>query len=715
MISIRINNVPLRMYPNAVMELERFNPALSEDGIPDDFSLPMTVPVEGNEKLLGHVQNIEVAYKETIIEDVEVLWKDTFQYRGSITILGATAIEIELSVTVAPLALMAAQTNLRDIDFGDPIDVGPDADDLIAHAIAVNNQSYPEATHCFPPHQNPDLYSKNDDWSDDPLDGNMVVNHWRGIDATFSKNGLDNGKPSNWHAMIPFFYSLWILGRVMRHFGYQMKGEVLNDPDMNKMVEFSNTALDHKEDRLYVKAGYSAGNSEVGFWPALALIGDDDSTLPHIDIDDLYDPTTGYYTVQEAGNIAVTVHCHASLDAVSAVTVVLEEVGGVGVGTIASSPSGLEHDLDGILYWNPTAGDIGSEFYLLVLFPTPAPNITVTDLEVEFFHTAESHLNIFADQIIIKDHVPDQTVGEYILGFKKGLGIGFSVDSVDKSVDLFWNDRSLFNSGKLKDLTPMVTGQPEFEFGQKVGFTIQFGASDVGIDDLPDTEGLEFSGAFNTPDDLPDIFDLGLYAISLSDHKVWVIERRSLAEWWILEWKHSGYWHWPVVIGDGENDISPDWSPMMMSYVEMNGEEHLIPVVAQRGNTLLYNEGYQKPDLRKAFYHGMQSGPTFNYPFASPYRYDHSGVLIGANDLRLGEPDGLYDLRLKNLLQHLHEPEWCIVDLNATPEFVRDHHYAFIYLYRGTAYLIEELPVVYGQNDISISEARLLKLKPWIQ
>lgn len=305
MLEFRVNSVPLVLNPVTQASLEERHPIMDED-LKDAFTLPVQVPIRGNEAILGHVHVLALQGRVLRITGVELFDNGVPKHRGVFYVDGSTDGPdgtVSLSFSVDGFISGMAGKELRKVDFGADLTF-PDQIALLTDAIARNDESYPDARYCYPMLYNPDAYGGNNkDWFKDlalyaagtsyditspptvvrytreqavrrelpfecigtapagenpdntPWDwrpyGRALINAWN---ATTMQLGMNTDATGNVAAVCPMFYGKDILIRAMRDQGLEAVGAFIDDPRTHQWIIYNNKLLDEGERADYVLA-----------------------------------------------------------------------------------------------------------------------------------------------------------------------------------------------------------------------------------------------------------------------------------------------------------------------------------------------------------------------------------------------------------------------------------------------------------------------------
>jgi hypothetical protein len=166
MFSFKVNGTPLVLFPATEAGTE-FQHPITAESLGDAFTMPLEVPVRGNEAVLGHVHELALADRTVRINGVEY-WRDgECAHRGVFYVQGSTEGPdgtVLLAFTVDDFIGTMAGKNLRDADYGEDI-VFLSNGHLVSAATTYNTLAWPAARFCYPMIMNQDAYGDaNPDW-----------------------------------------------------------------------------------------------------------------------------------------------------------------------------------------------------------------------------------------------------------------------------------------------------------------------------------------------------------------------------------------------------------------------------------------------------------------------------------------------------------------------------------------------------------------------
>lgn len=152
-----------------------------------------------------------------------------------------------------------------------------------------------------------------------------------------------------------------------------------------------------------------------------------------------------------------------------------------------------------------------------------------------------------------------------------------------------------------------------------------------------------------------------------------------------------------------------------MDLVVSNGEEFLVPVISEAGNSSMFGTKGQAASTRLVMFHNMlNNANAVAYPFAASWNRDHAGATTPAPlSLNWEGTDGLLDVLAGTYYHRLAgcEVVECDLEANAIVLAAVDNKPVMIQHQRC---LLERLPLTYadGLQPLLGSGARLYRLPP---
>jgi len=222
MIGFNINDEALDLEPGTMVQVEYFSSLFDVDRIPGMLTYPITLPwSKKNKRLLGFPGQLSVrSYrKEPFACSMYLsnLWRV-----GKLFVLGTSdkGISVNFQSDVGDLGEAFKNDSLRDLDLGT---------DQLVDAV---RDIYPATKYALFPVRNPAFYDgKNPDFC-------QYLNYYDGGFKTNLNSSVHR------HARTPFPYLVYIMRRVMAHYGYTLSGAWLEEEETRRLVIYNTQSLD---------------------------------------------------------------------------------------------------------------------------------------------------------------------------------------------------------------------------------------------------------------------------------------------------------------------------------------------------------------------------------------------------------------------------------------------------------------------------------------
>jgi hypothetical protein len=216
MYAIKVGDEYLDLAQNGSITLEINSPFFMNDGIPGTLSYPTpAINSKKNQRILGFPSII--SNQNNLNKTIEAqLFIDKILYKTGVI------------------------RNIKPTKDGYSFTFGSDAGDFQSRINGVSLQSLDLGTDTL------DLVTTNENyalfpvenqgfWGDKNPSHNKYVNYFNtsGVFLNYSSTNV----------VTPFPYLVYIIRRVFQHFGYYVTGDILDDPEINKLVVYNNYAL----------------------------------------------------------------------------------------------------------------------------------------------------------------------------------------------------------------------------------------------------------------------------------------------------------------------------------------------------------------------------------------------------------------------------------------------------------------------------------------
>lgn len=757
MVELRINGKAVHLQRGVQVEIEHLSTLLSE-GIEDSFSLPFTIPIAGNEQVLGHAAHIALQERPTKWEHVELWAHGVLRHPGTLHLEHVLETELEVSLSVEGFVSALGEQRLRDLDMGTETFAK-----LVDHAEAVNALSWPAAPYCFPMYRCPDLYDRelNPDWypsagqwnvdqayavddiveyesgapvrrkwlyqciqahtatglitpDDDPSYwqrlSNGTVNLWNYIHSYFPENST-----ANYWTMVPWPYLKEVVKRSLAAIGYTAIGDWMDDARYHRVVLAGNTTLDDETKDRYLHVANANEDTYSGTTADdFLLVADDESTVPYEDIGNLWSGNA--WTCPQAGLFTFRIKLKCTTSRYTDLLVTLGEltpswsfVTNV-FGTTGAPNTAHEHTI--VFAWSFSAGDVGKEFAFCVQPPsavTVDQAVIVQQFIVQSWVLTAGQVNGFQRYVDFARHVPDMTVAEFLLEVRDLFCLRLKPSATDNTVRLDYRVSAL---QRQRDITPLLRSVPTIEpTSAQTGIRLSYGNAN---EDTPELAGLYLTQQVDSAADLTSPTGPRQYAIVGNERRIYLSQ--------FLPIGIGGFYWYPSGTrldeagdaGDGVRRIDLNARPVRMDYQVNQANTFLVPVLEGKGESAFFRQAGDDIGLQLAIYHGLvDNGAGAMYPFASPYDLDQVGDSIADVNLDLVGPLGLVAKAYAGWLD-LVGGEALVVDLEVDGPALFGALFDDVLLVHSQPCLLMTLPLVLDDRPLpAIARgARLLKLRP---
>lgn len=764
MIELRIAGAPLVLQPGTTVPMELLNSALAE-GLEDSFSLPFEVPEEGNEVVLEHVGRLTRKLRTKKYTDASLYYHGALKHRGVIYVENVEDGVVQLSFSVDGFVAQLNERTLKDVDYGGAFSITGANEKMVEWAEARNTETYPTASHCFPMFYNPDLQPQNPFFNPDhPTwsagqayavndlvsfeEGTIVrrnvpyqcitittagqspathpakwrrtafgiVNHWDHATPAFFENNPTDGNP---YAMVPFFYLKWVLLKVYADLGYDLEGDLMDDTRLHQLAIYNNTALDDGSRAGYLNVTHSTSVAMPA--PNPVVRADTESGGAFADPGSLWDNTTYRFTCDAVGrrvfdityNITPTnPGCFRFLIRDAGTLVPLTYVDDLTIGSPLVGTIRMEVDF--VLAHVGTDWEIVLQVYENVaangtILRAPQDSTLNSVIITSWRYDNTNLVNAMAVVIDPREHVPDQAISEFILDMCDLFSLERRYDHSRRVAYLNYKKHVL--TDEPVDITAQLRAEPVIRMQElPEGYRFTHDVQDEANADLTsrthEEDVIQESDLIAPPGPRS-------YVVALNSRRLYVSRHAPDGN---LYWWPAG-WHVPsTTVGSDEDptEIQPGWVPMVMDLVTSNGEEFLVPVINEEGNSAMFASEGNATSKRLVFFHGMvDNGNGVDYPFAASWNRQQDGSPIADVSLAWEGDDGLLDLLASTYYERLATAEVLEVPVEANVDVLAAMNNLPV-MVKNQRCLIERLPITYGDGTLPLiaEGTRIYRLPP---
>jgi len=552
-------------------------------------------------------------------------------------------IGIFIKLFISVLIEKISNTSIRDVDFGGDIAIGNTSEDVINHLLAVNNLTYPDAKYYFPQFYNKLFYGEIDD------NGNAKFNpDWGGTDEHYIINypevntTIYQNVKNNKNCLVPFPYLFFVLKKIFDFLGYNPEGNFLKDTELQRLIIPNNYALDLKKKIYYTRASFDtvpvtySDNGMHYLFPVIAAAPDEDDDACF---------STGAdgcgYIVKEAGSVNINYNIklrNNNDNAVYTCTVYLF-YGGVVIN---------EHSITTHLHEFVLSFSFESFFnYVRKITAAILFTGTVDDFSVELYGgditfnpISSCNLNRFAKTINIKNHLPNQTILEYLINLYDTFGFKTYWNTNDYTAKIVYF-KDMLTSHKRIDFNKNLEPYPSHEFvtEDEPGFKLNFewGSNDgLTSDNFKEYDKDNYIGEFITKYRLPGTSPLNKIALVKASNELYVYKLNEDTN--IIGWNKYSDNFYDLLIKEGKVEKKSKISTMMNIYPSFD-EELYFPAISQLGTSHSFGTGVNDFDSMLIFARGVIN----EIALASHTCYDQDGNKIGNYEFRWDGPEGLFE------------------------------------------------------------------------
>lgn len=666
MLDLHISGRPLLLPAGTTASVEHLNP-LFADGIEDSFSLPLELPVEGNEIALGHVHELALASRALSLRDATLGEKGVPLFPGTLQVLATTPQVVRSSFSVQGLASLLNGVMLRDLLQGTLVDL--DADEALGYRFH-DRPLYAAGGNCqFPMHLNRQLYgSENPDWypnasaynGSSSYSVNALVEYttadvvertgiWQCISAAgpgespdtapakwrLTAFGLVNAwnkaegahylnTTENFYALVPWFYLKWVLLQALAALGLRVEGEFMDDAATNEELLPNSTTIDQagRIDTDHYLRVYQSTPAPLPGSGTAKIPADTESPAPYSDTAGLW--ATDTFTPDAAGTWRVRIRLkynYVALGTSFARAYVVGPTSPVDIRAIQTRPlSGLYGNVPVVFIMSFTVapGDVGQPFF----FYADQSNQTLPAAlstwgngdngdevydEVDITAWLETSTDLIQPDSFIypERHVPDMELGAFLVAVADAYCLEVVPDLNAGTVRLdYRNTVATSSPDSVTDQTHRASGTPELDHQRTItGFRMAWD-----LPTLDDPYGdLDTLPEYDSEQDLTAPLVIGERCLIRNTRKVMsAVLNPDLG---LLAWRHVGY-HVPAyLVGqeDGAREVLPACAPLHMDQVQMDSETYLVPVLDQSGTSAWYGTTGEQEAFHLCTYQPMDS------------------------------------------------------------------------------------------------------------
>lgn len=592
------------------------------------------------------------------------------------------------------------EKSLRDLELGGDIDLGTSSQDVVDHANARVQETFPTASHTFPPIYNPEFYGEGHEFNPTWLD---IMNYYIHGDG-FQVNSFDSDSINNWYNLVPCFYMMFVLEKCFTEYGYQPSGDFMLDGELQKVIIPNTRALDLITDRYKAIANNTLDQSILG---EETVIFDDVQE----NIDGPYDTLTNKYLVQTKGNHQVK--CDLSISHGGTypgnwwVYVYLDD-------TVIGSANGSAGDSQPIavsINFQQYLSEVseGKDIYLVAIFEDslgdPCTGTIYAGGELLIQNLSESQLNRYQKTITPADHLPDIKISEFLIRLQKLFGVVYAPDHSSKEVKVLFIKDILAKFAAAGYDVMAVKSSKTVGFNEARSYKLDFGwpSSDGYVkDNFLEYDPDKLIGEFASMEDLPETGVENTFALVLNSNILYQYKEDA--------WQYFTDHFYPYEIGAAKTEIKPNVSPLMMWADHPTELAYLLyPKILQKGSSV--DLGDNEFGFSLLFYRGMLEDTGGNtYPFASCTKYGPTGESVGSYELKWDGDYGLYTQFLQEYYDFvINRSRPVEYDRYFTASEIRNVDFMEKVMIFSNTFLVKQISIPVSQSSIGLASMKLIK------
>jgi len=725
MINIIIQGKHLILNPDTVIKLQLIFPDPTKDNLPNSLVQWFNIPaIIENDEIFNFAKYIIINDKIRIYENA-VLEASGISKTGKLIVKTATNDSYKVSITFNPFSEGFKDKLLQSINLPG-YNIGSDEDTIVTNAKSKSQLSYPNTDFVFPMIKMGNFYGSD-------INENFLffINYY--LNDAYQKNIELSDGSGNINCLVPHFFLLSVLEAVFNDVNYNLIGQFIQDPGIQKLIIFNNYALDKLRTDYIVKAWTTSTKdilyppSAPGFIPI--------SIDEEIDEDGIFN---GYeYIFSTPGWYKLSVSVDATVDGdnndhyygyfwlsafftaigIDDITLsiffrsIIYSGSGIGYGAYGSVSN------DTIFYID--SSQIGTKIQFKnsgvgMTFHRDGDNNIIEDgfedinhhyknLNIFINPYSYNNKNVFEGDIDMKNHIPDISVSDFVNNLVKLYSLAVFTNKKNEIEFTFWKD--ILSNNKLLDLTEYyIKDSDEVEVYKDV-YSLKMPFSDDEIDkreiDIYPVLGSVFKK------DIP-FTSISNEVYYLKDLNRWIM---SFFDFEVngLEWKPYR---------DNFKNINNDVSSAKEIQINVKTlQMHFngYPVSNLQGTSPEFGLGKTDFPFQLLYYFGIiPNGSYATFPYASNNQYKPDGTSGADNALRLNDADGIYEKYSKSYYDYVAERDVNTVMLNINDKILAD----IVSLFEAGSdtrkirivnrnYLPVQIDVEIGMNGIKSCKAKL--------
>ena len=641
MLEIQVDNNILELPEDFSLMLELRNPMFNDIG---DFSFPFQIlATVNNQAFLGFPErknnnNSAIEFDTKVYFSHYLFLTGTSVFMKYIMQNGKKYYYLKFLLSRGNFNFLAKK-NLRDVDYGDEIDLGSTQADVLTAVEGYVANQYPEVDCNFPMVSNSKFYDQavNADWG-------ASINAYNRVAGAFYENTISDElwAPDNITTLVPYPYLFFILKKALNDIGFNYSGDFWLHEELSTLIVHNNFALDEKIKKYFVDVTSAATPYAIPVATTQTIVLDNEIK----DDDNCFNAGTYIYTVQNKGYHEINIKI---------------KITGTGNTTchVYRNGASLNSQLLTNGYYteyNYTFYHDGAANFLLWVALYSINGCTLDDVEVQFNNTSYCNLSRLTKNINFQNHVPGMSINDIVKAIEFPFGFRLFPDNINKEVKLLFL-KDLLSSIDYIELTDECDGQVSQDFDNEKTFKINFewsGDDDRVRDNFLDYSEYEYLGEYTLYTDLPTIDKVNLVALVKNVNWIYISKVDSTGNYYFWSYLTDNFLEY--LYNDTFNfvEITPGFSPLLMRLVHHPvNADYITPIILQKGTSTAFETGINEFAFRLLFYRGKtycydEDGQP--YPLGSTMRFDGLGDNHGDIELRWDGDYGLVETFLKNYL-----------------------------------------------------------------
>ncbi len=695
-----IAGVAVDMGNNMEWEFLRENNLLNFDALKTDISIPVNLPATAtNNRIFKSEHRLEVSSNfdgypcQAFMHNVNL-------YNGVLVVTEGSRTGYQCQLVVNGCTVDLNDANLRDIEWPDFLRT-----QLTPAAVSSSvNDTAAESAVCFP-----EFIAKN--YYDAPAFNAYPerFNVWDSAAGAFKADSI----------MAPGVFYKYMLKTYLEKRGYGLGGSFFESDAGNRCWYPTNFIIDGAyAKKQFMEAQIQVDGVGKGTWAA-------ENVIFEAEISDTlsgYEPTTGVYTIKKAGKYTIQLQ---NLQIQASRVASSKRYFHVEVDMLVNGSSVYYEAWDDFTnnahetrdhYFNATRtvtldqSAVGGTIKILLTAWSNTEN--ANDFKWRptcFFKITYNPLLNPPNKINFINLVPNKTFGEVITALQKMFPLEVNFDTKQKKLLVDW---SLDPAGSLPPPETDWTAYAEREYlSRKIetGYTLNYAYDSGSVAELVNPKNLEYNGLY-LGGTLPVPINPNQYLYRPIDN---ALLRAKKDENDVLTYQFYCYHIFPLIVGNGETDITPQITPVFI--VIKDGKA--TPSLDFKPKSEYFGTGNSDFDLQIGLYHGLQLHGAVYYPYGSPSNRNSQGVIIYPFSLYYQDPVyGLYDASYKPFLLKL--VKYVEIDINFMLPFreMADLSLRQIIIINYLRFAIKQLSDVYRPDLLNIPvSATLVQLTPKLQ